>query len=93
MLAFVLAKSVPDNLEWVIERIGKVEGIEEVFRVWRAYDIVARASVESIEELQEIVLKIQTMKHVLSTTTLMELKKKGKLDFKIDYRRAPNIPT
>lgn len=59
-------------MEWVQDRIEEVDGVEEVFRVWSAYDIIALANVESIEELQAIVLNIQTMKHVLSTTTLME---------------------
>ena len=40
-LAFVMVNSVPDKSERVLERIGEIEGVEEAYRVFGVYDIVA----------------------------------------------------
>ena len=74
MLAFVLANSVPDQSEWVLERIGEVEGVEEAYRTFGVYDIVAVVKAETTEELEGIILHIRKVKHVVSTLTLMIVK-------------------
>ena len=74
MLAFVMANSVPDQSEWVLERIGEIEGVEEAYRIWGVYDIVALVKAETTEELKGIILQIRTVKGVLSTLTLMVIK-------------------
>ena len=73
-LAFVLANSVPEHSEWVLERIGEIEGVEEAYRIWGVYDIVAVVKAETIEELKGIILHIRKVKHILSTLTLMVVK-------------------
>ncbi len=74
MLAFILVNSESAQSECVLERIGEVEGIEKAYRIFRAYDIIAEIKTESIAELGGIVMNIQSLKHVLSTTTLMVMK-------------------
>ena len=70
-LAFVLINSVPDQSECVLERIGEIEGVEEAYRLFGVYDIVAVVKAETTEELKGIILRIRTVKHVLSTLTLL----------------------
>ena len=70
-LAFVMINSVPDQSEWVLERIGEIEGVEEAYRLYGVYDIVAVVKAETTEELKGIILRIRTVKHVLSTLSLM----------------------
>jgi DNA-binding Lrp family transcriptional regulator len=70
-LAFVMVNSEPVQSELVLERIGEVEGVEEVYRTFGVYDIVAVVKAEKIEELKGIILKIRTVKHVMATLTLM----------------------
>ena len=72
--AFVMANSVPDQSEWVLERIGEIEGVEEAYRIWGVYDIIAVVKAETTEELKGILLHIRKVKHVLSTLTLMVVK-------------------
>ena len=72
--AFVMANSVPDQSEWVLDRIGEIEGVEEAYRIWGVYDIIAVVKAETIEELKGIILHIRKVKHVLSTLTLMIVK-------------------
>ena len=74
MLVFVMLNSVPDQSEWVLERIGEVEGVEEAYRTFGVYDIVAVVKAETTEELKGIILHIRTVKGVLSTLTLMVVK-------------------
>jgi len=74
MLAFVMANSVPDQSEWVLERIGEVEGVEEAYRTFGVYDIVAVVKAKTNEELKGIILNIRKVKHVVSTLTLMVVK-------------------
>jgi DNA-binding Lrp family transcriptional regulator len=52
MLAFVMLNSVPDQSEWVLERIGEVERVEEAYRTFGVYDIVAVVKAETTEELR-----------------------------------------
>jgi DNA-binding Lrp family transcriptional regulator len=55
-LAFVMINSVPDKSEWVLEKIREVKGVEEAYRLYGVYDIVAVVKPETPEELQGIVL-------------------------------------
>ena len=73
-LAFVMLNSVPDQSEWVLERIGEIEGVEEAYRLFGVYDIVAVVKAETTEELKGIILHIRTVKHVVATLTLMVVK-------------------
>ena len=74
MLAFVMANSVPDQSEWVLKRIGEIEGVEEAYRLYGVYDILAMVKAETNDELKGIILRIRTVEHVLSTLTLMVVK-------------------
>ena len=69
-LAFVMLNSVPDQSEWVLERIGEIEGVEEAYRLFGVYDVVAVVKAETNEELKGIILRIRPVKHILSTLTL-----------------------
>jgi len=70
-LAFVMINSVPDQSEWVHERIGEIKGVEEAYRLYGVYDIVAVVKAKTTEELKGIILHIRTVKHVVATLTLM----------------------
>lgn len=69
-LAFVMLNSVPDQSEWVLERIGEIDGVEEAYRLFGVYDIVAVVKAETNEELKGIILHIRKVKHIVSTLTL-----------------------
>ena len=47
--AFVMVNSVTDQSEWVLDRIGEIEGVEEVYRIWGVYDIIAVVKTETID--------------------------------------------
>jgi len=70
-LAFVLVNTTPDQIEYAIEKIREIECVEEAYRLDGVYDIIAKVKAEITEELKEIILRIQTVKHVLSTLSLM----------------------
>jgi len=73
-LAFVMVNSEPVQSELVLERIGEVEGVEEAYRTFGVYDIVAVVEAETIKGLVGIILNIRTVKHVVATLTLMVVK-------------------
>ncbi len=70
-LAFVMVNTIPDQMEHVLEKIREIECVEEAYMLYGVYDIVAVVKAETTEELKGIVLRIRTLKHVLSTRTLM----------------------
>ena len=74
ILAFVMVNSEPDQSEWVLERIGEIKGVEEAYRVYGVYDIIAVIKAETTDELKGIVTHIRTVKHILSTLILMVVK-------------------
>ena len=73
-LAFVMLNSVPDKSEWVLERIGEIEGVKEAYRFYGVYDIIAVVKAKITYKLKGIILRIRTVKHVKSTLTLFVVK-------------------
>jgi DNA-binding Lrp family transcriptional regulator len=69
-LAFVMVNTVPDKSKLVLERIGEIEGVEEAYRVFGVYDIVAVVKAETIEELKKTVTHIRRLEHALTSLTL-----------------------
>ena len=70
-LAFVMVNTIPDQMEHVLEKIREIECVEEAYMLYGVYDILAEVKAETTEELKEIILRIRTVKHVLSILTLM----------------------
>ena len=70
-LAFVMVNTIPDQMEPVLEKIREIECVEEAYMLYGVYDILAEIKTETTEELEEIILRIRTVKHVLNTLTLM----------------------
>ena len=66
-----MINSEPIQSKQVLERIGEVEGVEEAYRTFGVYDIVAVVKAETIEKIKGINLNIRTVKHVVSTLTLI----------------------
>ena len=71
--AFVMLNSAPDQSEWVLERIAEIEGVQEAYRVYGVYDIVAVVKAETTDELKEIIFRIRNVKHVFSTLTMFAI--------------------
>jgi DNA-binding Lrp family transcriptional regulator len=57
--------------EKVVEQLEKINGVKEVSPVSGVYDIVARISASTEEELKSIYMDIRKMKKVLTTITLI----------------------
>ena len=53
--AFVLIKTKAGLEEKALRKILEIEGVKEAYIVLGTYDIVAKLSVENLENLQEIV--------------------------------------
>ena len=71
-LAFVLVSVQIGSEREVLEALRKVEGVEEAYVVYGAYDIVVKVKAESMDELREIVTyKIRKLDKVQSTQTMM----------------------
>lgn len=70
-LAFVMINTVPDQMESVLDKIEKIEGVQEAYMLYGVYDILAVVKAETTEELKGIILRIRTVNHVLNTLTLL----------------------
>ena len=57
--------------EKVVEELKKIDGVQEVSPVSGVYDIVAKISASTEEELKSIYMDIRKMKKVLTTITLI----------------------
>jgi len=57
--------------EKVVEELEKIDGVQEVSPVSGVYDIIARISASSEDELKSIYMEIRKMKKVLTTITLI----------------------
>lgn len=54
-IAFVLIKTKAGLEEEVLKKVLEIEGVREAYIVLGTYDIIAKISVEHLEELQEII--------------------------------------
>ena len=72
-MAFVLVNTVPDQMEWVLEKILTIDGVDDAYMLYGVYDIVAVTKANTIEEIKEIILRIRSVKHTLNTITLMAI--------------------
>jgi DNA-binding Lrp family transcriptional regulator len=57
--------------EKVVEELEKIDGVQEVSPVSGVYDIIARISASTEDELKSIYMEIRKMKKVLTTITLI----------------------
>lgn len=57
--------------EKVVEELEKIDGVQEVSSVSGVYDIIARISASTEDELKSIYMEIRKMKKVLTTITLI----------------------
>ena len=72
-LTFVMVNSVPYHSEWVLERIREIKGVEEAYRLYGIYDIVAVVKAKTTEELKGIIRHIRTVKYIKSTMILIAI--------------------
>ena len=70
MLAFVLLNTIPDQMEWVLQKIQEIPGVKEAHMLYGIYDIVVIVETETTDKLKELVLNIRKVKHVCTTLTM-----------------------
>jgi len=73
--AFVCINASPDSVEEVFIELKACKEVKEAFRVYGVYDIIARVSGESIEDLSNlIVTRIRRLHEVQSTLSMIMIK-------------------
>lgn len=72
-MAFVLIKTKAGLEEEALRKILEIKGVKEAYIVLGTYDIIAKLSVENLENLQEIVSqKIRkTIEEIEETMTML----------------------
>ena len=72
--AFALINTEIGSESDVLKEIKKIEGVEEALAVYGTYDIIAKVSAATQEELKEIVSwKIRRVDKVRATLTMIAL--------------------
>ena len=69
--AYILLKTVIAKEHEVAQRLQEIEGVVEVKVVFGEYDVVAKAQVEDVRALDEIVTKMRRINGVAMTSTLI----------------------
>ena len=69
-VAYVMLNTAPDKMEAVLDEVKEIKGVEEAYMLYGVYDIIAEVKAENIEELWDIVIKIQKLQNIFSTVTL-----------------------
>jgi DNA-binding Lrp family transcriptional regulator len=55
----------------VLKALKKIQGFDEAFYVFGDYDIIAKVTAKTIDELNQIVSHIRKLGNVQSTTTMI----------------------
>jgi len=70
--AYVFINTETESYDSALEDLKRIEGVEQVYSSRGAYDIIARVTGESLENLRELVFRrIKNVENVKSTLTLM----------------------
>ena len=69
--AFVFITTESDSIDMALEDLRKIDEVKEVYLANGAYDLVAKVSGESFDQLREIVhTRIRNLSNIKSTLTL-----------------------
>lgn len=69
-LCFVLINTEPDQMERVLEKLKKIDGVEEAHMLYGVYDIIAKVKADTMDKLKEIVAwHVRSVDNVRSTLT------------------------
>jgi DNA-binding Lrp family transcriptional regulator len=70
--AFVCINASPDSIDKVFTELKACKEVKEAFRVYGVYDIIARVSGESIEDLSKIIdTRIKSLDEVQTTLSML----------------------
>jgi len=69
-LCYVLINTEPDQMERVLEKLKKIDGVEEAYMLYGVYDIIAKVKADTMDKLKEIVTwHVRSVDKVRSTLT------------------------
>jgi DNA-binding Lrp family transcriptional regulator len=78
--ALLLINAETGNETAIRELLRKIVGVEEVYLVYGAYDIVAKIKTENMDKLQEIIDNhLRRFKEIRSRTTMIIIPEKPKV--------------
>jgi DNA-binding Lrp family transcriptional regulator len=73
--AFVFINTAPGSMPEVLKKIKTVEGVQEAEMLYGVFDIVAKVTTETMDQLKRIVsFKIRLLPNVLTTNTLLAVR-------------------
>ena len=71
-MAYVLLTTEPGSTENVLKALKKIDVVQETYKVYGVYDIVATVKAETMEKLKEIVTyDLRSLDYVRSTLTMI----------------------
>ena len=77
LTAFVMINTESGSEKEVLDEIRKVDAVKESYMLYGVYDIVAKISANTMDELQEIVtLNVRTLDKVRATLTMILIEEK-----------------
>jgi DNA-binding Lrp family transcriptional regulator len=73
--AFVCINASPGSVETVLTKLNACKEVKQAFRVYGPYDIIARVSGESIEDLSKIIdTRIKRLDEVRTILSMLMIK-------------------
>ena len=70
--AFVFINTEPASMPKVLKKVKAIEGVKEAGMVYGVFDIVAKVTTETMDQLRQIITyKIRMLPNVLTTNTLL----------------------
>jgi len=73
--AFVFINTEPASMPEVLKKIITIEGVKEAEMLYGVFDIVAKVTTETMDQLKQIVtFKIRMLPNVLTTNTLLAVR-------------------
>ena len=72
---FVFINTEPVSMPEVLKKIRAIEGVKETEMLYGVFDIVAKVTTETMDQLKQIITyKIRMLPNVLTTNTLLAIR-------------------
>ena len=76
-IVYVLITTEAGASDNVLESLKKIDAVEEAYRVYGVYDIIATVKAETMDKLNEIITwNLRNLENVMSTLTMIVVEEK-----------------
>jgi DNA-binding Lrp family transcriptional regulator len=73
--AYVLVRSKSPDTDLLVQKIGKIGSVLEVFAVYGSFDIILEIEAKNLRKLRDKIIEIRELEDIGETRTLIQMER------------------